>query len=693
MILIPSPFDGLVRRMFKELDEHQHIFDLPLRRMVLDSGPDLSVRLHGLPAATPFGPAAGPHTQLAQNIVLSWLAGGRIIELKTVQVRDDLDIPRPCIDMATRNFNIEWSQELRLEESLEEYIKALLLIRLLVESRQLPLAPGFDTTIFDVSAGYDLAGLRSPRVDAFLRGIADIGPIVDRLRTRIPREHASLADVDVPSRLAASATLSTFHGCPPGEIGDMARHLMRAHGLHTIVKLNPTLLGPRDTRRILGDVLGYDDLHVPDAAFANDTSWDQMVELVGQLREDAREAGVGFGVKLTNTLIVENHGSFFPSSAQEMYLSGPPLHVLAIELLRRVRGVFGPTLPVSFSAGIDAGNFTDALALGLTPVTACSDLLQPGGYGRAWAYFQHARERFAAARVECLGDFVIVSGGHADAALERLSLGAGPREAARAALAAHAAGSTVALRGVLGDVAYDAWQKEAALLNATAYAERVLADPRYRSDAHKKPPRKIGRRLQLFDCLTCDKCIPVCPNDAIFRLALPRQEWVRIKLVSQGDGWRRVEDGVLRIAEKHQIAIFADFCNACGNCDVFCPEDGGPYALKPLLFGSEVAWRAAAPADGFFVAADSGHERVLGRFKGQEFRVDLVDHEVRFQGNGFDVIFDEDDPEHTIRGDVRAGTDIDLVYFFIMRAVAEAIFAPGAVNYVNTQSPQRGLLS
>ena len=33
---------------------------------------------------TPFGPAAGPNTQLAQNIVASYVAGSRFFELKTV---------------------------------------------------------------------------------------------------------------------------------------------------------------------------------------------------------------------------------------------------------------------------------------------------------------------------------------------------------------------------------------------------------------------------------------------------------------------------------------------------------------------------------------------------------------------------------------------------------------------------------
>ena len=89
---------------------------------------------HGRRVPTPYGPAAGPHAQLAQNVALAWLGGARIIELKTVQIRDDLVIPRPCIDMQTVGYNVEWSQELKLEQSLEEYVKASLLVRMLAEA-------------------------------------------------------------------------------------------------------------------------------------------------------------------------------------------------------------------------------------------------------------------------------------------------------------------------------------------------------------------------------------------------------------------------------------------------------------------------------------------------------------------------------------------------------------------------------
>ncbi len=119
--LTPIPLAILATRLFSELAGRKAAFDLPERFFYAGSGArDLSLNLHGARAATPFGPAAGPHTQLAQNIVLAWLAGGRFMELKTVQILEDLHIPRPCIDMQTVGFNVEWSQELKLAQSLEE---------------------------------------------------------------------------------------------------------------------------------------------------------------------------------------------------------------------------------------------------------------------------------------------------------------------------------------------------------------------------------------------------------------------------------------------------------------------------------------------------------------------------------------------------------------------------------------------
>ena len=627
-ILAPYPFAALVRRAFRELEQKRSIFDLPVRSFVLgDPERDFSVRFHGHLAATPFGPAAGPQSQLAQNIVLSWLAGGRIIELKTVQVNDQLAIPRPCIDMQTVGFNVEWSQELRLEQSIEEYVKGAMLIRMLVSSGQLALAPGFTDTVFDMSVGYDLAGITSPAVQAFIRGMLDATKIIDRLRDEIPPEFARFRDLDYRPRLSDTLTLSTFHGCPADEIERIIDHLLREHRLHCIVKLNPMLLGPADTRHLLNEVLGYEELRVPDRAFARELTWDRMTEMVERLGATARSIGLGFGVKFTNTLVVENHRRFFPPTEQDMYLSGPPLHVLAMQLVARFRQQFGDRYRVSFSAGIDFRNFADAVGLGLVPVTACTDLLRTGGYARARRYFSDLSERMAAAGARNIEEFVA----------------RGP--------------------------------------SAAEYARRVAADPRYHASRNRTVPKKIGSHLVLFDCITCDKCVPVCPNDANFTLAIPPEQIAVLKLVPQGSSWLVREEGHLTLQEKHQIANFADFCNDCGNCDVFCPEDGGPYVVKPRFFGSEERWRRPGAGDGFYVERRGARDVMLGRFGGAEVRVEIGEGCVYYSGRGFAVRFAEADPAGTIAG--RADTEVDLTYYEIIKRLRAALFASAEVNYIN----------
>src|SRR6478672_10931874 len=161
--LRPIPFAQLLRRILVEPAKTGTLFDLPLRKAWRPrAGLDLSVDVHGHRAQTPVGPAAGPHAQMAQNIVLSWLAGSRVIELKTVQVLDELDIPRPCIDAATIGFNVEWSQELKLEESLREYVKGWMLIEILRarDAVGLGAANPASAPIFELSVGYDLKGLQ-----------------------------------------------------------------------------------------------------------------------------------------------------------------------------------------------------------------------------------------------------------------------------------------------------------------------------------------------------------------------------------------------------------------------------------------------------------------------------------------------------------------------------------------------------
>jgi putative selenate reductase len=511
--------------------------------------------------------------------------------------------------MQTVGFNVEWSQELRLEQSLEEYVKGALLIRMLAACGALPLAPGMDRTVFDISVGYDLAGITSERVLAFLHGMQDPTSVVDRLRHEVPPELGHLRDVDLPAPLSGSVMLSTFHGCPPDEIERIAAFLMRDLGLHCTIKLNPTLLGPAELRGLLHDALGYTDLRVPDEAFTSDTTWDQAAGFVDRLGALAESLGLGFGVKCTNTLIVENHRAFFPASERVMYLSGRPLHVLAMHLVRRLRRMFGGDLPISFSAGVDRHNFADTVALGLVPVTVCSDLLQPGGYGRAHGYIAALTQRMAEVSAVTIDEFVLMAAGSREPGAGSGEQGAGSGEAGLAT---------------------------ARLRNTESYVERVARDPRYAAPANLKVPRKIGRRLHLFDCLTCDKCIPVCPNDANFTYVLPSTP-------------------ELPVTEARQIANFADFCNDCGNCDIFCPEDGGPQQLKPRLFTDRVRWEADAPRDAILVEPDA----TTGRFDGAVVRVGA--------GSGADSADPRERLLSRLRDALLASTEINYVNHLVTR--------------------------
>ena len=76
MELVPQPLSNLLRRVERDRDQHQAVFDLPLSKMWRGSALDVSRRFHGERASTPVGPAAGPHTQLAQNIALSYTDQG-----------------------------------------------------------------------------------------------------------------------------------------------------------------------------------------------------------------------------------------------------------------------------------------------------------------------------------------------------------------------------------------------------------------------------------------------------------------------------------------------------------------------------------------------------------------------------------------------------------------------------------------
>jgi putative selenate reductase len=534
---------------------------------------------------------------------------------------------------------------------------------------------GLSETVFDMSVGYDLAGVRSAKVRGFLDGMMDAGKVVERLRAQIPDAYRPFRDLPFPTRISDTLTLSTFHGCPPGEIEAIVEHLIGEIGLDVSVKLNPTLLGRETVDAILHSAMGYHEIKVPERAFAEDATWEDAAAMVERLGAYAAARGRSFGVKFSNTLVVENHKRFFPASEPLMYLSGPPLHPLAVALVARFRRTFGDRFPISFAGGVEASNFADTAALGLTPVTACSDLLKPSGYRRGWTYISDLVKRMDAVGAKDIDTFTLLAHGQAEAALAELGLPDERNAACRAALA-----SGGDLRAAAGET-FGAWVSAARVANAATYAERVIANPYYSAAENATPPNKVGSSLVLFDCLTCDKCIPLCPNDANFTLAIAPRETPVERVTPGADGWRVEIVGSVRFAKPRQLATFADACNECGNCGVLCPEDGGPYLTKPLFFGSRAAFEAAPDHDGFVVETSEAGVAMRGRFGGEVVTVEKTGAGARYSGAGFDLAFDPDDVAATVSG--VADGPVDFTRLRMMLPMLEAIVAPEAINYVS----------
>jgi putative selenate reductase len=471
-----QPFGLLLTWILKELGEDGSIFGIP-RSLFYTPRPDAPYAipdLFGQTVATPIGPAAGPHTQLAQNIVCAWLSGGRFIELKTVQIMDELEIPRPCIDIEDEGYNVEWSQELKLEQSAGEYVKAWVLIHVL--HRLLGLA-GPLGTVFNMSVGYNLAGIQSPPMVRFMDRLADaseeMAEIQDTLQTHFPQ----FAGIQIPVQLTNNVTLSTMHGCPPDEIERIARYLMEERGLHTTVKLNPTLLGKETVMHILHDRLGFREIQIPDRVFEHDLQYGRAVELIKSLKEVAARQGLTFGVKLSNTLAMANHRGSLPGD--EMYMSGRALYPITMALFHKLAQELDGDLNVSYSAGADALNVTAILAAGARPITAASDLLKPGGYSRLRQYLQN--------------------------------LEAEMRRRGASSLDELAAGR---------------------LANLEQAAAEALENPRYKKSYFPFGLPKVESGLELFDCIAapCVEQCAVCQD-------VPEYAW----LIAQGEYGRALE--------------------------------------------------------------------------------------------------------------------------------------------------------
>jgi putative selenate reductase len=462
----PISIKQLLQIILKEYNNSQSIFGIPDELFFNPLKNNLfKVEQFNQSIDSPLGIAAGPHSQMAQNIIGAWLMGARYIELKTIQTLDELEIAKPCIDMQDEGYNCEWSQELKIKESFNEYLNAWIIIHILNYKF------GWNNdirTMFNMSVGYNLEGILQDNVQWFFSKMdycpSELKEKIDEIRELYPE----IDSIKIPTQLSNNITLSTMHGCPANEIEDIAKYLMEEKNLHTYVKLNPTLLGSDILREILNDKLNF-KTEVPDIAFEHDLKYKDAIKIIRSLQEVAHRKNLHFGLKLTNTLESINNKSVFDSGVDMMYMSGRALHPISIHVAKKLQNEFNGELQLSFSAGADAFSISNILSCGFKTVTVCSDILKPGGYMRLNQYFEELTNDFKTQNAGNIPEFVKNS----------------------------EAGDSI---------------KDSALKNLNKYAEKVLDSKYYKRNHLKDPDIKTDRNLGYFDCISAP-CKDTCATN------------------------------------------------------------------------------------------------------------------------------------------------------------------------------------
>ena len=378
--MYPIPFKSLMNWIVTEYARESEIFGV--HTPYYATGKTLPI--FGETIETPFGPAAGPNSQLAQNIIAAYFAGARFFEVKTVQKMDGEElarcVPRPCILAADEGYNQEWSTELEVPQAQNEYIKAWCALKVLSKVYGLGSPDGF---VFNMSVGYDLEGIKGEKVNSYIDNMMDASNTAQFkeclavLTELFPEEKDFIAAIS--PRVSRSVTVSTLHGCPPQEIERIASYLLTEKGLHTFVKCNPTILGYKTARTIL-DSMGYDYIVFDEHHFNEDLQWADAVPMFERLQALADSKGLEFGLKLSNTFPVDTTRNELPGT--EMYMSGRSLFPLTIEMCSRISRQFNGKMRISFAGGAEFFNCDKLFAAGIWPITVATTILKPGGYNR-----------------------------------------------------------------------------------------------------------------------------------------------------------------------------------------------------------------------------------------------------------------------------------------------------------------------
>jgi len=182
-----------------------------------------------------------------------------------------------------RGYNVEWSQELKVHESFDEYLRAWVLIHALHHKLGWPGArPGM---IFNMSVGYNLEGIRKPNVQWYLDAMAMPRLPAGRGRRR-PRYPAVATWTSPPPVRLDHAT----RPCTAARRRDSSgsRSTLSRSAASTLVKLQPDLARRRARARHHQPRLGFGDVPIPDEAFAHDLKWADAVPMFTNLKRRSR---------------------------------------------------------------------------------------------------------------------------------------------------------------------------------------------------------------------------------------------------------------------------------------------------------------------------------------------------------------------------------------------------------------------
>jgi len=146
------------------------------------------------------------------------------------------------------------------------------------------------------------------------------------------------------------------------------------------------------------------------------------------------------------------------------------------------------------------------------------------------------------------------------------------------------------------------------------------------------------------------------------------------------------------VVKGRQFANWADACNECGNCDVFCPEDGGPYNEKPRFFSSLETYREHAGSNGFYV--DWKERRIHGAFAGVRCILTLHPSSGRafVEQNGAEVEIQTGDNQalawKPMPGAAEPPRFFDMLPYLKLKLLWESIGDPRRVHFANVNSSE-----